>query len=130
MSKKGGKGKGGKGKGNKGPTPQTAPPAQQAAPQEVAEVEEPHLPKFPPFDRLSHTPTGPAEAVEPIQKLLGFTLRVTLSDGRIIVGDLSSLDNHRNLILVNTYQAHITAEQTCTKANKTPLLFWSPPSSL
>lgn len=108
MSKKGAKGKGGKPKSKGGQNQQTGSTAPQVPPQAVEELETQQLPKFPPYEKLQHTPSCSVDTIEPIQKLLGSTLRITLSDGRFIVGDLSSLDNYRNLILSNTYQAHIT----------------------
>lgn len=107
MSKKGAKGKGGKAKSKGGHNQQTGSTAPQAPPQAVEELETQQLPKFPPYEKLRYAPTCPLDTIEPIQKLLGTPLRITLSDGRFIIGELSSLDNYRNLILSNTYQAHI-----------------------
>lgn len=122
MSKKGAKGKGGKIKPQGAQNQKNAAAVPQFAPQAPSAVEEPQLPKFPAFDKIESAPTGPSELVEPITKLLGLPLRVTLSDGRFIIGDLSSLDNYRNLILTNTYQAHIETVQGCTSDSQ--LIFY------
>lgn len=118
MSKKGSKGKGAKGRQNTTPTTQTAPPAVQEEAQPSAAHEEPQVPKFPPYEVLNSTPSSSTEAIEAARNLLNKTIRVTLSDGRIIIGQLLSLDNYQNLVLSNTYQAHIKAVEGCTRQNK------------
>jgi small nuclear ribonucleoprotein (snRNP)-like protein len=110
MSKKGSKSKAGSvGKGKAKTASKPLPPLPSSANAASTPLElEP--PKFPPFEGLSFAPTASNEATKAIQSWIGSPLRILLSDGRIIIGDLVSLDNYRNIILANTYQAHMTAK--------------------
>jgi small nuclear ribonucleoprotein (snRNP)-like protein len=108
MSHKGGKSKGGKSKGpvKGGKThAKASAPVTAAAPSQVPS--DPAPPKFPPFDHMSSSPSPTNELAERFKSSIGKTLKLHLSDGRIIIGELSSIDNWKNLILANTYQAHI-----------------------
>jgi len=111
MSKRGGKAKGGKsGKAPPKTAPSTAPhPVAPDAPEEAPKL------KYIPYEGLPYTPPDSNSLVKQVKEWLGLPLKITLTDGRIIVGEFYSLDNYRNVILSNTYQAHITASthRTC-----------------
>ena len=105
MSKKGGRG--GKAKGGKAP-PKPAS-SSQPLPSVPAPVEEPPKLKSVPYTALPFAPDASNALAADVQKFFGLPLKITLTDGRIIIGDFYSLDNYRNIILANTYQAHITS---------------------
>lgn len=114
MAKRGAKSKGGKGAKSK--TTQTSKPSPASSGSSAASSvpEESGLPKCPPYEALQYAPTVTNEAVEGVQNLLGSPLRILLTDGRTIIGTLVNLDNYRNIILSNTYQAYLPATPGCT----------------
>lgn len=108
MSHRGGKGKGGKGKPAKHSKSASNSSARQqsATSSSVASNDVPG-PSFPPFEHMNSSPSSSNQLAESIKGLLGRVLRIELSDGRIVIGELTSIDNHKNIILSNTYQAYI-----------------------
>lgn len=114
MAKRGVKSKGSKGGKNKTSQTSKPSPGTSASSNTSTIPEESALPKCPPYEKLEYAPTVTNEAVEAVQNLLGSPLRILLTDGRTIIGTLVNLDNYRNIILSNTYQAYLPATPGCT----------------
>lgn len=105
MSKRGGKG--GKAKGGKAATKPSS--SAVAHPPVPTPAEEAPMLKNLPYEALPYAPDASNALAADVEKWLGLPLKITLTDGRIIIGDFYSLDNYRNIILANTYQAHIAS---------------------
>lgn len=71
-------------------------------------------PRQVPFAHINSTPDSSNPLVDGVRSLLGRSLKIELVDGRTVVGSLVSLDNHINIVLHDTYQAHIKVPPTRT----------------